>query len=65
MSYLTNESIRVRDIPHEERPRCAHHCRYLLVGIGKTEIVWRCEYCLHYLEMPLPPDPNSPQPSLF
>jgi len=60
-SYLTAESIRVRDLPHEVRPKCPKVCRCYVVRITEERVVWRCSQCLHYTERRL----AGPQSFLF
>lgn len=51
-SYLTPDSIRVRDLPEQvpAREKCADVCRYYIIEITPFRLRWRCERCLNYTE---------------
>jgi hypothetical protein len=63
LSYLTEAGQRLRATPEDpSRPRCRGACYLNVVEITEARNVWRCVFCLRYVESR---SATSPQGSLF
>jgi hypothetical protein len=49
LSYLTEDSLKVRALPPETKPRCEGACPLLIVEITDRIATWRCRRCLRYI----------------